>query len=144
RGGGERGQGRTLIPSPVILEDLMWHRSRTKLDLRRLLPALVLGAGLALFPPAGAAQQPTPPAGPPGAGIEVDSILVRGNQRVDTDGIRVISGLPVDRPVTILDIQSAIRRLMGTRNFELVEVLAQEKPDGRVDLVIQVQERPLI
>lgn len=106
-----------------------------------LLSILVIGAGI----PSARAQDPAtapPPAQQPSAVL--DSVLVRGNQRVTEAAIRTTSGLRTGAVIRGPEIQTAIRRLMATGNFESVEVLSRGDPNSRVTLVVQVVERPLI
>jgi len=113
---------------------------------RALLPvllgaALVSGAG-----PAAAQVLPPPPTqqGAPVAGVLIEDLEVRGNQRIDAAAIRVVSTLRVGERVTGSGIQTAIRRLMATGNYESVEILSDGDPATGVTLIIEVEERPLI
>jgi outer membrane protein insertion porin family len=93
--------------------------------------------------PAQSQQQPgVVPA--PAQGVTVDTVVVRGNQRVDASVIRVTSALRTGPGVTGSDVQNAIRRLMATGNFEDVQVFSDESPAGGARLIIEVRERPLI
>jgi outer membrane protein insertion porin family len=111
-----------------------------------LVPALLgfvlLGFGATT---ARAQELPAPPAAAaPQIGVTVDTVLVVGNQRVSENAVRQISGLEAGTRATALDIQTAIRRLMGTGNFESVEVFSTGEPPRAVALTIQVTERPFI
>jgi outer membrane protein insertion porin family len=111
-----------------------------------LLPA-VLVAALSLAGALPAAAQVAPPAAAapqPAGGVQVDELIVRGNVRTDASAIRVLSMLESGRLVTAADIQTAIRRLMQTGNFETVEVLSEGEPPNTVRLILQVTERPII
>jgi outer membrane protein insertion porin family len=106
-----------------------------------LLSILTIGTGT----PSARAQEPTPatpPAQQPSAVL--DSVLVRGNQRVSETSIRTTTGLRTGSVLRGPEIQAAIRRLMGTGNFESVEILSRGDPASRVTLVVQVAERPLV
>lgn len=106
-----------------------------------LLSILTFGGGAS---PA-AAQEPTPaPPAQQQAGAVLDSLVVRGNQRVTEAAIRTTAGLREGDLVRGPEIQTAIRRLMATGNFESVEVLSQGDPASRVTLIVQVTERPLV
>lgn len=99
--------------------------------------------------PAAQAQEPVPPPADtvqetPPVGIVVDSVLVRGNQRIDEAAVRAISGLGAGSTIAALDIQNAIRRLMETGNFETVEIYSRGDLDQDATLVLDVVERPLI
>jgi outer membrane protein insertion porin family len=105
--------------------------------LRLLTMAIALGA-LAAPDTAGAQVAPQD------AGITVDSIAVRGNQRVDAAVIRVTSALDTGPGITGVDVQNAIRRLMATGEFAEVNVLSMGDPATGVTLIIEVTERPLV
>lgn len=77
-------------------------------------------------------------------GVVIDEVIVRGNQRVDTNAIRAIAVLQPGQRVTGTDIQSAIRRLMGTGQYETVNIRPEGTPDTGISVVIEVVERPLI
>ncbi|MDR0788359.1 MAG: outer membrane protein assembly factor BamA [Gemmatimonadota bacterium] len=77
-------------------------------------------------------------------GITVDAIVVRGNERISEDAIRAIAVLQRGQRATGTDIQTAIRRLMATGQYENVEVLYEGTPASGMTLIIQVRERPLI
>ena len=90
----------------------------------------------------GHAQEPgAPPAAQPGegvvpAGFLVDTVLVRGNQRLTEEGVRGTAGIAAGFPVSALDVADAIRRLMATGQFEAVEVYARGAQAGRGALVL--------
>ncbi len=77
-------------------------------------------------------------------GVVIDEVIVRGNQRVDTNAIRAIAVLQPGQRVTGTDIQSAIRRLMGTGQYETVDIRPEGTPGTGLSVVIEVVERPLI
>ena len=76
--------------------------------------------------------------------MHVDSVEVRGNQRILVPVIRTTSGLSPGMTVTAFDIQAAIRRLMATGNFESVQIVQRGEPGRELTLVIEVVERPII
>jgi outer membrane protein insertion porin family len=82
--------------------------------------------------------------GPIESGVVVDSIIVRGNDRVPDAVVRVTSALTAGSSVTALNIQNAIRRLMSSGNFEDVRILSEGDPADAVTLIIEVEERPFI
>jgi outer membrane protein insertion porin family len=84
-----------------------------------------------------------PPADAP-AGVLVDTVFVEGNARIADQVIRQTSGLRSGQRVSAGEIQTAIRRLMGTGHYESVEVYSDGDPAQRVSLTIVVDERPLI
>jgi outer membrane protein insertion porin family len=77
-------------------------------------------------------------------GVRLDSVEVRGNQRVSDAEVRVTAALQPGQTVTAVDIQNAIRRLMATGNFSDVQVLSRGEPATGVTLVFEVAERPYI
>lgn len=90
--------------------------------------------------PAAAAAPPVQP-----IGVVVDTVVVRGNQRIDAANIRVVSSLPPDgSSVTNKQIETAIRRLMETDQFDWVDIYAFDLDDGGLGLYLDVQERPFI
>jgi outer membrane protein insertion porin family len=112
---------------------------------KALLP-VVLGAVLVSGVSTASAQvlPPPPTQGAPATGVLVENVEVRGNQRIDASTIRVVSTIQAGERVTGGAIQTAIRRLMGTGNYESVEIHSDGDPAGAVTLIIEVVERPLI
>lgn len=104
---------------------------------------LIVAAGLSLAT-AGVLHAQDAPAGQSVQAVTVDRVLVRGNERIDDDAIRVVSMLQGNQRVSSPDIQNAIRRLMATGNYESVEIFVDETAGGGVDLVIDVVERPYV
>ena len=108
----------------------------------------VLGA---FAPRAALSQDPAqqPPAAAPQpeaqAGLVVDSVSVRGNQRLTAAQIRQTAAIRAGSTVAAPQVQAAIRRLMATGNFASVDVLVRESATpGRGTVVVQVSEQPLI
>lgn len=113
--------------------------------LKVLLPAILGAALVAGFETVSYAQVPVPdPQGGGTSGVLVDSIDVRGNERIDAATVRVVTTLQPGARVTSVDIQNAIRRLMSTGNFESVAVLSEGDVSAGVTLVFEVEERPYI
>ncbi len=110
--------------------------------IRRLLPLLTLVTVLAMG--GEAAAQVAPSADPDAASVLVNDVQVRGNSRIDAATIEALSLLQEGSRVASIDIQAAIRRLMGTGNFESVAVLAEGDQTTGVTLVLQVVERPVV
>jgi len=114
----------------------------------KALLSVFLGAALVsgLFSPLGAQVLPPAPTqtGSRDGGVLVQNVEVSGNERVDAATVRVVSTLQPGDRVTGALIQSAIRRLMATGNFESVEILSEGDPASSVTLTIAVVERPLI
>jgi len=81
----------------------------------------------------------------PGACSTPDSIIVAGNSRLDSAGIRSTAGLSTGSQLNVHDIQNAIKALYGTGQLDDVQVLCQVAPGtGKATLVIQVRERPIL
>lgn len=86
------------------------------------------------------------PAAPRQEGIVVDTVLVRGQQRLTEAAVRGGAGVRTGQRVDAREVQRAIRRLMETGNFESVDVFVRPSAASpeRGSLVIQVAERPLV
>ena len=110
-------------------------------------------AGMALSVSAIAARAQEVPVAPPqqappqqATGVLVDSVVVRGNQRVEESVIRVTSALQPGQRVTALAIQNAIRRLMATDAYSDVQIFSEGDPayycyqvcSGVVEIVLVV------
>ncbi|MBW3571720.1 MAG: outer membrane protein assembly factor BamA [Gemmatimonadetes bacterium] len=106
--------------------------------------ALLTLALCALAPAAAHAQDPAPAEQAPPQGFVVDTVVVRGTQRVTDEAVRVSSGVRAGSVVNAPLVQEAIRRLMATGNFESVQVFVRGAEQGRGALVLAVVERPLI
>jgi outer membrane protein insertion porin family len=105
--------------------------------------ALAALAVTALFLPGkgvAALQAQEPP--PASAAVPIDSIVVRGNQRIDAFDIIDHSGLRVGQSVRFPDIQDAIRRLFSTGAYEDVRVSVT--PGTPAIFFIDVVERPFV
>ena len=101
---------------------------------------LVLAAGgagglVAQEPEAAAPAQP-------GLSVDVDSLVVQGNQRVRTNTILEQSGLRPGMNVSYPDVQEAIHGLFSTGQFSQIEVLVS-RGDPAV-FYIRVEERPVV
>jgi outer membrane protein insertion porin family len=92
--------------------------------------ALIVALMAVLAPPEAARAQGT---------AVFSRIDVAGNQRIEADTIRVISGIEAGQPATPEDLNLAVRRLFASGLFEDVEVAPEA---GR--LVITVVENPTI
>lgn len=106
--------------------------------------ALLTFALCVLAPRAAHAQDPAPAEQAPPQGFVVDTVVVRGNQRVTEEAIRVSAGVRSGSVVNAPLVQESIRRLMATGNFESVQVYVRGAEQGRGALVLAVAERPLI
>jgi outer membrane protein insertion porin family len=80
--------------------------------------------------------------------VRVDSIDVRGSQRVEDGVILSVAGIRLGDRVTYREIQEAIRRLWATNEFADVRIHAREldptDPESAVRLVIEVAEQPYV
>jgi len=81
----------------------------------------------------------------PGACSTPESIIVAGNSRVDSAATRSTAGLTTGSQLNVHDIQSAIKALYATGQFDDVQVNCRVAPGtGKATLVIQVRERPIL
>lgn len=100
---------------------------------------------LLLLIPAGtgsplAGQEPAP--AQPSLSVTVDSIVVRGNERVSSERIQERSGLRVGSQVSYPDVQDAIHRIFATGDFSDVRILVT--PGTPAVFHIIVDERPYV
>jgi outer membrane protein insertion porin family len=104
---------------------------------RILLVVLALAAGSPLF-----AQDP---AANVARCLSPDTIIVRGNSRVERQRVVGSSGLTLGAPLNFPAIQRAIRDLFATGDFDDVRVTCgiPDAPTGAA-IVIDVKERPLL
>jgi outer membrane protein insertion porin family len=72
----------------------------------------------------------------------VDSLVVRGNERVSSDRILEQSGLRVGMDVSFPDVQDAIHRIFDLGEFSDVRILVSE--GDRAVLHVVVEERPYV
>ncbi|HST59275.1 MAG TPA: outer membrane protein assembly factor BamA [Longimicrobium sp.] len=117
----------------------MQHFNRGRAAFAALLSFALGGA----IPGAALAQDPAAPQTAP-AGFVVDSVEVRGTQRVTPDAVRASAGVRTGSTVNAQLVQDAIRRLMATGNFETVQVYVRGAEQGRGALVVDVRERPFV
>jgi outer membrane protein insertion porin family len=81
----------------------------------------------------------------PGACSTPESIIVGGNSRVDSAAIRSTGGLSTGSQLNVSSIQSAIKALYATGQFDDVQVICRVAPStGKATLVIEVRERPIL
>jgi outer membrane protein insertion porin family len=81
----------------------------------------------------------------PGACSTPESIIVAGNSRVDSAAVRSTAGLSTGSQLNVHDVQSAIKALYATGQFDDVQVVCRVAPGtGKGTLVIQVRERPIL
>jgi outer membrane protein insertion porin family len=121
----------------------VFHNSRGRAALAAALLSFAAGGAL---PGAALAQDPVPPAAqaPAPAGFVVDTVEVRGAQRVTAEAVRSAVGVRTGTSVTAQLVQDAIRRLFATGNYESVQVYVRGAEQGRGALVVDVRERPLV
>ncbi len=113
-------------------------RSRVATSAPLLALALLAGGGVS-------AQEPAPPPQPQApTGTVVDSVVVLGNRRVTDAEVRAATALRPGDFVRGPQIQSAVRRLMATGNFESVEISSRGTPPAPITLLVEVVERPLL
>ncbi|MEA2705526.1 MAG: outer membrane protein insertion porin family, partial [Gemmatimonadaceae bacterium] len=81
----------------------------------------------------------------PGACSTPESILVSGNARVDSAAVRSTAGLTAGSQLNVHDIQTGIKALYATGQFDDVQILCHVSPaTNKASLVIQVRERPVL
>jgi outer membrane protein insertion porin family len=81
----------------------------------------------------------------PGVCATPESIVVSGASRVDTAAIRSTSALTTGAQLSVHDIQTAIKALYATAQFDDVQIICRMAPtDNKATLVIQVKERPIL
>ncbi|NNM05286.1 MAG: outer membrane protein assembly factor BamA, partial [Gemmatimonadetes bacterium] len=76
--------------------------------------------------------------------VQVDSIAVEGASRLAAASIIGTLGIQAGTEVTYRDIQSGIKALFATGQFEDVTVRAEGSVDAPVTLIVEVEERPVI
>src|ERR1700693_1383827 len=81
----------------------------------------------------------------PGVCAAPESIIVTGNSRVDSAAVRSTAGLSTGTQLNVHDIQTAIKALYATGQFDDVQIVCRVSPsDNKATLVIQVKERPIL
>lgn len=80
----------------------------------------------------------------PGACSTPESIIVAGNSRIDSAAIRGNSNLSPGGQLNVQNIQSGIKALYATGQFDDVQIVCRIGPAGKATLVIQVKERPTL
>lgn len=110
----------------------------------RAATAALLTFALCALAPAAHAQDPAPAQQAPPPGFVVDTVVVRGTQRLTEEAVRVSAGIRSGSVMNAQLVQESIRRLMSTGDFESVQVYVTGAEAGRGALVLAVVERPLI
>ena len=81
----------------------------------------------------------------PGACATPEQIQVTGNSRVDSAAIRGSSSLSTGTQLSVHDIQTAIKALYATGQFDDVQIVCRIAPTtSKATLLIQVRERPVL
>src|SRR5438067_8282973 len=81
----------------------------------------------------------------PGACSTPEAIVVTGNSRVDSAAVRSTAGLSTGAALNVHDIQTAIKALYATGQFDDVQIICRLSPiTNKASLVIQVKERPVL
>src|SRR5438874_10464478 len=81
----------------------------------------------------------------PGACSTPETIVVSGNARVDSAAIRASSTLSAGTQLNVHDIQTGIKALYATGQFEDVQIICRIAPTtSKASIVIQVRERPIL
>lgn len=75
---------------------------------------------------------------------KINEIKVQGNNTVDENAIRLISGLVRDQEISIpgMDISDAIRNLWDQKLFNNIQILQESISGNYVNLIILVEELP--
>jgi len=113
----------------------------------RAAAAALLSFMLAALPRAAHAQDSTAASATAPArqqGLVVDSVEVRGNQRLTAAAVRSTAGILPRSTVTPVQVQSAIRRLMASQGYASADVLVRETTPGHGIVTLQVAERPYV
>ena len=81
----------------------------------------------------------------PGACATPEQIQVAGNSRVDSAAIRGSSSLSTGTQLSVHDIQTAVKALYATGQFDDVQINCRIAPTtSKATLLIQVRERPVL
>jgi outer membrane protein insertion porin family len=81
----------------------------------------------------------------PGACSTPETIIATGNSRVDSAAVRSTAGLSTGVPLNVHDLQTGIKALYATGQFEDVQIICKVSPTtSKASLVIQVKERPIL
>ncbi|HEY3112189.1 MAG TPA: outer membrane protein assembly factor BamA [Gemmatimonadaceae bacterium] len=83
--------------------------------------------------------------GAPGVCSTPESIVVTGSSRIDTASVRATAGLSTGAQLNVHDVQTAIKALYATAQFDDVQIICRVSPTtSKASLVIQVKERPIL
>ncbi|HSM36686.1 MAG TPA: outer membrane protein assembly factor BamA [Longimicrobiales bacterium] len=109
---------------------------------------LALAGVLLASPPLASAQAPGQPDGAPGAvEVAIESITVRGTERLATETVVQISGLAPGQRISYRGLQRAIRRLWESGLFADIDISglpAQGAEQERLHLTLDVVEQPYV
>ncbi|HZE09917.1 MAG TPA: POTRA domain-containing protein, partial [Gemmatimonadaceae bacterium] len=80
-----------------------------------------------------------------GACATPEAIITSGNSRVDSAAVRTTAGLSTGTTLNTHDIQTAIKALYASGQFDDVQIVCRVAPGTtKATLVIQVRERPIL
>jgi outer membrane protein insertion porin family len=80
-----------------------------------------------------------------GACATPDAIITSGNSRIDSAAVRTTAGLSTGTTLNTHDIQTAIKALYASGQFDDVQIVCRVAPGTtKAALVIQVRERPIL
>ncbi|MGV6801821.1 MAG: outer membrane protein assembly factor BamA [bacterium] len=96
----------------------------------------IIGLSFTLVPVASAQQGPRPQAQ---SGVQIQQVIVRGNQRIESDTVRSYLIIRPGQYINQLDLDRALKTLYGTGLFKNVEVNLVNNT-----LVVQVIENPIV
>jgi outer membrane protein insertion porin family len=105
--------------------------------------ALLFFALGGVLPGAASAQNPHALQQPP-AGFVVETIEVRGAERVSPELVQTAAGIRPGATLTAQSVQELILRLVASRQYESVQIYVRGAEQGRGALVIEVRERPML
>lgn len=72
------------------------------------------------------------------------SVTIEGNQRIEEQTIRSYMNLQEGEPFDRYDLDQSMKSLFATGFFSDLKLLPQQRPDGQIDLVVNVTENPTI
>jgi outer membrane protein insertion porin family len=79
-----------------------------------------------------------------GQPLRLGQVEIVGNNRLKTEYIIAEGGLRIGEPIFDRDIQRALHRLFATGNFEDITPYMSEADSNRVNLKLEIKERPFI
>src|SRR5690606_18953711 len=79
-----------------------------------------------------------------GACARPDSIAIRGNDRLSEAAVRAQLPLQAGTQLTARSVETAIRTMYETGQYESVSISCAIDPSGRTTFLVDVRERPLL